>query len=101
MVATTSTRIAQTRLSEGAMALVGSVVDRTQITDPDKLLPEVCIELERRFGNGESDAAMNYHLDQMNMRTTKEIRRIIDCYFISKNLFSRREPRGKPVRSRT
>ena len=100
MVTTASNQVESTRLTEGALALVGSVVNRTHITDPDELLPEVCDELERRFGCGDNDAAMNYHLSQMNMRTTREVRRIIECYFISQKMFSKRSPRSKSARAR-
>lgn len=65
------------------MALIESVVDRTNLQDPKALLPEVCDELVNRFG----DKSLEYHLSQMKLQTTDAIIRAISCYFISKKLF--------------
>ena len=65
------------------MALIESVVERTNLHDPKELLPEVCDELVTRFGNN----SLEYHLMQMKLQTTDAIIRAISCYFISKQLF--------------
>lgn len=74
-------------ITQGAMALIEGVVERTKITDPQKLVPEVCEELVTRYGNGEKRLA--YHLKQMQLTTTAEVRRAIDCFFIYQRLFLR------------
>jgi len=76
-------------ITQGAMALIESVVNRTNITDPQKLVPEVCEELVNRYGgkSGKEDKRLAYHLAQMHMTTTMEVRRAIECFFISKQLF--------------
>ncbi len=38
-------------LTTGALAVIESVVNRTKITDPKKLVPEVCEELVNRYGS--------------------------------------------------
>lgn len=38
-------------LTEGALALIESVYDRTGLNDPYELLPHVCSELEDRFSD--------------------------------------------------
>lgn len=76
-------------ITQGAMALIESVVNRTGITDPQDLVPEVCEELINRYGSnpGKGDKKLSYHLAQMHLTTTKEVRRAIECFFISKQLF--------------
>lgn len=70
-------------LTEGAMALIERIVDRTKLTDPYQLLPYVCNELVDRF----PDDMLEYHLSQMHLQTTDDIVRSITCFFISKELF--------------
>ena len=71
------------KLTEGAMALIEEVAARTQLTDPQELLPYVCDELMDRF----PDDSLEYHLSQMHLQTTDDIVRSISCFFISKQLF--------------
>lgn len=73
--------------SEGALSIVESVVKRTHLSDPSKLLPEVCDELVRLYPG----SILEYRTHQMNMRTTNDVTRIIEYYFISKRLFPDRE----------
>lgn len=81
-----------TNLTEGAMALIERVVERTKLTDPHELLPKVCDELERKFSND----SLDYHLYQMRLQTTEDIVRAISCFFISKQLFpNKRYSRAK------
>jgi len=70
-------------LTEGAMALIEGVVKKTNLTDPQELLPHVCDELMDRF----PDDTLEYHLSQMHLQTTSDIVRSITCFFISKQLF--------------
>ena len=70
-------------LTEGALALIESVYERTGLNDPQELLPHVCSELEKRF----SDNSLEYHLSQMHLQTTADIVRTISCFFISKRLY--------------
>lgn len=70
-------------LTEGALALVESVYRRTNLNDPQQLLPHVCAELETRF----PDNSLEYHLTQMHLETTEDIVRTISCFFISKRLY--------------
>lgn len=70
-------------LTEGALALVESVYQRTNIDDPQALLPHVCSELMERF----PDNSLEYHLSQMHLETTDAIVRTISCFFISKRLY--------------
>lgn len=70
-------------LTEGALALIESVYERTKLKDPYELLPHVCSELEDRF----PDNSMEYHLSQMHLQTTEDIVRTISCFFISKRLY--------------
>jgi len=70
-------------LTEGALALVESVYRRTNLNDPQELLPHVCAELMDRF----PDNSLEYHLTQMHLETTDDIVRTISCFFISKSLY--------------
>ena len=70
-------------LTEGALALIESVYERTGLDNPQELLPHVCSELEKRF----SDNSLEYHLSQMHLQTTADIVRTISCFFISKRLY--------------
>ena len=72
------------KLTEGAMALIEEVVNRTHLTDPMELLPYVCEELENRFAPSDT---LEYHLSQMHLETTKAVVRSITCFFISKKMF--------------
>lgn len=76
-------------LTEGALALVEEVVERTKVTDEKELVGIVCAELERRFSNGKAkkDEGYEYHLSQMHLETTSAVARTISCYFISKKMF--------------
>lgn len=76
-------------LTTGALAVIESVVNRTKITDPKKLVPEVCEELVNRYGSSakKGDRKLDYHLKQMRLSTTRDIARAIDCFFIAKKLF--------------
>lgn len=76
-------------LTTGALAVIESVVNRTKITDPQKLVPEVCEELVNRYGSSakKGDRKLDYHLKQMRLSTTRDIARAIDCFFIAKQLF--------------
>lgn len=76
-------------LTTGALAVIESVVNRTKITDPKKLVPEVCEELVNRYGSSanKGDKKLDYHLKQMRLSTTRDISRAIDCFFIAKRLF--------------
>ena len=57
-------------LTEGALALVEEIVERTKVTDEQQLIGMVCEELERRFssGNSKRDESYEYHLSQMHLR---------------------------------
>lgn len=79
-------------LTDGAFSIIESVVKRTHLSDPDKLLPEVCIELERLYPG----PILEYKTHQMNMQTTKDVSRIIAYYFISKQLFPNKEYKKIP-----
>jgi hypothetical protein len=70
-------------LTEGAMALIEGVVQKTNLTDPKELLPYVCDELMDRFPSD----SLEYHLSQMHLETTEDVVRSITCFFISKRLF--------------
>jgi len=70
-------------LTEGALALVESVYQRTNLNNPQELLPHVCAELMKRF----PDNSLEYHLTQMHLETTDDIVRTISCFFISKRLY--------------
>lgn len=70
-------------LTEGTMALIEYVVNKTGETDPDILLELVCDELVNRY---QSDA-LEYHLAQMHLETTGEVKRAIGCYLIAKEVF--------------
>lgn len=70
-------------LTEGALALVESVYQRTNLNNPQDLLPHVCAELMDRF----PDKSLEYHLTQMHLETTEDIVRTISCFFISKRLY--------------
>lgn len=70
-------------LTEGALALVESVYQRTNLDTPQDLLPHVCAELMERF----PDNSLEYHLTQMHLETTDDIVRTISCFFISKRLY--------------
>lgn len=76
-------------LTEGALALIEEVVERTKVTDEKQLIGIVCEELERRFssGNEKRDDGYEYHLSQMHLETTSDVARTISCYFISKKMF--------------
>ena len=76
-------------LTEGALALVEEIVERTKVTDEQQLIGMVCEELERRFssGNSKRDESYEYHLSQMHLETTSDVARAISCFFISKKLF--------------
>lgn len=83
-------------LTEGAFALIESVVNRTNLTDPQELLPYVCDELMARFQND----ALEYHLSQMHLQTTEDIVRSITCFFISKELFpAKKYSKSKPAKT--
>ena len=58
-------------LTEGAMALIEGVVQKTNLTDPKELLPYVCDELMDRFPSD----------------TLEDVVRSITCFFISKRLY--------------
>ena len=70
-------------LTEGAMALIEGVVQKTNLTDPKELLPYVCDELMESFPR----YSLQYHLSQMHLETTEDVVRSITCFFISKRLF--------------
>ena len=70
-------------LTEGSMALVEYVVNRTGETDPDILIDRVCEELMDRYQND----TLEYHLSQMHLETTNEVKRTICCYLISRKIF--------------
>jgi len=70
-------------LTEGSMALIEHVVKKTGETNPDRLLGLVCDELVERYPND----ALEYHLDQMHLNTTGEVKRMIRCYLISRKVF--------------
>lgn len=70
-------------LTEGALALIESVYEKTHLEDPYELLPHVCDELMDRF----ADNSLEYHLTQMHLQTTEDIVRTISCFFISKRLY--------------
>lgn len=62
------------------MALIEHVVEKTGETNPDKLVELVCDELMDRYPND----SLEYHLAQMHLSTTSEVKRTIRCYLISK-----------------
>lgn len=65
------------------MALIEYVVNETGETDPDKLLELVCEELVNRY---QCDT-LEYHLAQMHLETTSEVKRTIGCYLIAREVF--------------
>lgn len=83
---------AGSNLTEGALALIESVYERTGLNDPYELLPHVCSELEERF----ADNSLEYHLSQMHLQTTADIVRTISCFFISKRLYPDKSYNSSP-----
>ena len=65
-------------VSEGALRLVGEAVRTVGSVDRIRLLEAICDVLERKF----QGKTLEYHLKQMNLRTTKDILYAIDIYKI-------------------
>ena len=65
-------------VSEGALRLVGEAARAVGSVDRIKLLDAICDVLENKF-HGKT---LEYHLKQMNLRTTKDILYAIDIYKI-------------------
>lgn len=70
-------------ITDGAMRIVREVVLRTHTTDRFQLLSAICEDLEGRYA-GET---FDYHVAQMNLKTTADILRAIDVYFIMKEFY--------------
>jgi len=71
-------------INDVVLFLIDNIVKKTKVTDRYDVMSHVCEILECRFGNG---AKLEYNLNKLNLRTTKDVLHAVDIYFIMKKLY--------------
>lgn len=65
-------------ITDGAMRLVEEMAKKHNTKDRHRILCYVCEEMERRYPG----SSLEYHLNQMKIKTTRDILDVIDVYLV-------------------
>lgn len=77
-------RFSDSEINDIVLFVIDNIVTKTNNTDRYDVMSHVCEVMEHRFGAG---ARLEYNLEKLNLKTTKDVLRAIDIYFIMKKLF--------------
>ena len=71
-------------VTDTALFIIDSVVQKNRITDRYDIMSAVCDAVQNKYGGGDR---LDTHLRRMHLTTTKDILYAIDIYFIMKKLY--------------
>lgn len=77
-------RFSDSEINDIVLFVIDNIVTKTNNTDRYDVMSHVCEVMEHRFGAG---TRLEYNLEKLNLKTTKDVLRAIDIYFIMKKLF--------------
>lgn len=77
-------QFSDSEVNDIVLFVIDNIVKKTKTTDRYDVMSHVCEIMEHRFGAG---ARLEYNLGKLNLKTTKDVLRAIDIYFIMKKLY--------------